>query len=942
MDEVPTFDLPISLTANGERCLRSHLSVAWNQVTSWLQCRSSYASLRVWKIGNRAILKHLLLICVFVFLPSVCQPIGVASTVHAQEKPGSAQSESLVKQTRAGLVSGIRKLTPGDWGLMRSEIQNVSHQGKEVLSVVYFSSDTGVQYCRRVWIPPHSRRTVWIPVKVPEDIVDGKQGSEFANGEAFTSLIDQSGGAESVVRTDGRKLAKKTVFAVDTQKQITIQVTDPRKNAPLVVDGLTEDEIASQSFRAMRVANSLSEAVPNLSDRRVPIIPATLDPADQIIVRGNRLAEDAPGRTALRQWVQKGGRLWLMLDTMDEKTVQLILGDLNPVSYIDDVSLVDFRNQLSDAMLEEIKSISTSKPELPAQQQHELPIRFIRTIVEDVDVLMSIDGWPSVFTQDFGRGKILFTTVGVRALCEPKVIADDEKELFQIVYSPRPELKTIAQILLSKPEESVVDESTFTSLVQENVGYRVPGRTLILLILSAFCIALLLVGMTLAKANRLGQLIWVAPLIALLATLPLVAMGMASNNSVPATVVQTQFVESSPAGDDVYVTGLAGVFNTDQSNRLLASNSTSIYVPDRTGINSTWRMVWNDLDQVTWENVSIPSGLRLVPMESTLHAVEPIRANGTFDSAGFVGSIEGPLTNLRDGLVASSTHVSLAIDLPNSKEQNRLAGPIKNSLAPGQYTSAGILRDEQVRHQEIYRKMMDFQLTSGLAQQSKQVSLADRVEGKLDSSVSKVRTTKFPNKPSILVWADPLELGFEFNSEAKQTGDALIVAPIELHRPNPNETIRIPSVFLPYKSVIGGGSDGKSTAFDERTGTWLKRSRGTAVTLRFQLPQSVLPFKASQANLKIKLTAALRSINIKAGNKNALTDVAQINGETGIVECTFKDPSALQIDENGGLHIRLQVGEVSSTEQGQKIVQNVDWKIDYVELQLDGKYTPEE
>ncbi|MFT5303897.1 MAG: hypothetical protein ACI814_004719, partial [Mariniblastus sp.] len=636
------------------------------------------------------------------------------NSLSAQQDQQPQEKKLDVSHVRAGLPGGIRKFSPGHWGLMKSEVANPSKEAKEALSVIYFDVDPGIQFGRRIWVPPNSSRTTWIPVLIPKNIIsEENRRGEFITATANVMLLDQSGEMERVLRPEGRQLANKSFFSVDTEKPITIQIADATIDETPVAYDLSEDEIASHMLKSMRFSRGYGDTIPNLSDDRAPIVPALFESADQIVIRGNRLANDAPGRTAIRQWVQNGGRLWMMLDTMDEQTCRRLLGDAFKVEYVDRVGLIKFQSKfISPRSLKanKGKKIGSSSSLESRLQEHEYPVQFVRTIVDDCEVVATINGWPSIFKMNLGQGSILFTTIGARAFVRERAASENPRGMEKALFLPRTELKSIGYVLYAKEISPVVSMSIFAPLVERSIGYQVPGRRLILVILGAFCLGLMLIGFWLAKYNRLGQLIWVAPVSALAATVPLVAMGMASKHAIPPTVVEAQFIETTHAGDDLYVRGLAGVFHNEAGDRPFLSKSASLFLPDRTGIKDTWRMVWKDLDNWQWENVSMPSGLRLVPYTTTIHSADPMRVYGTFGPAGFVGNLESSLTNVKDVIVASSTHVSLGIEL----DADTLSGPTENSLAPGQYTAESLLDDDQIQHQEIYRSMMDFDLAERL------------------------------------------------------------------------------------------------------------------------------------------------------------------------------------------------------------------------------------
>ena len=381
-------------------------------------------------------------------------------------------------------------MTPGHWGVMKTTVSNPSDQDREALSIVYFDADPGLQFGRRVWLPANSRRAVWIPVLIPENIIpeniipeniipDEQQRGEYVTAIANVMLLDESGDKERILTPDWRQLAIRSNFFVDkTGEPITVQITGESNSPAPVVGGFSEDQISGETFRTMRIFLGLGNSVPELIDPRVPIVPALLESADQLIVRGNRLATDAPGRTAIRQWVQKGGRLWIMLDSVEEETCQRLLGDACDFEYVDRVGLVNFQSKFSEGLSGPQNStrFDLRSSNDGGIQEHEHPVEFVRVIVDDCETIATIDGWPSIFKKDFGQGTILFTTVGPRAFSRERQSGEYPRGMEGAVLLPRPELEIVAGVLFAKRNVSVVAGSKLEPLIERGIGYQVPGR----------------------------------------------------------------------------------------------------------------------------------------------------------------------------------------------------------------------------------------------------------------------------------------------------------------------------------------------------------------------------------------------------------------------------------------------------------------------------------
>ena len=72
----------------------------------------------------------------------------------------------------------------------------------------------------------------------------------------------------------------------------------------------------------------MSEHVGEISGRFLPPSQEAFDGIDHFVLAGNRLAQDPAGARAVRQWVERGGTLWVMLDLVDPETVAPIFGSV--------------------------------------------------------------------------------------------------------------------------------------------------------------------------------------------------------------------------------------------------------------------------------------------------------------------------------------------------------------------------------------------------------------------------------------------------------------------------------------------------------------------------------------------------------------------------------------------------------------------------------------
>ena len=189
------------------------------------------------------------------------------------------------------------------------------------------------------------------------------------------------------------------------------------------------------------------------------------------------------------------------------------------------------------------------------------------------------------------------------------------------------------------------------------------------------------------------------------------------------------------------------------------------------------------------------------------------------------------------------------------------------------------------------------------------------------------------------------------------------MVPLEVRRTPPATNFQVPSTFL---EVEVSQSQGKSSAYNRRTGQWVKGLTVASETpLRFQLPAQVLPCELSSATLTIRINAPSRELQLKsyAGSDGKLLRI--FRSPTGVIPIELK-AADLRLDESGGVTLGIAVGPtgVFSAEDAtagvdagadsgllpstiptsnvptSTVRENNPWQIDYVRLTVAGRTLP--
>ena len=301
---------------------------------------------------------------------AVCGWLLLAVRVRSEEIQGRV-GHSIV------LVSpfGVDAYVPNKWGSLNVQLVNPTNEPLELLSTTYFEEEPTLQFGRRVWIPPRSRIEVWHPILVPQVSADVTQFN-------LRSLVmDAREAREVLIRSDSGYLQHEAILrrTVDTPVTGLIDTHDESQSE--------ESEAAYELLIAARLQADLNRQIKLLSDRMLPTGEESLQALDQLVIADSRIANDGAGLSAIRRWLFGGGRVWVMLDRVDPRVLESLLGDEFTGEVVGRVGLTTVRMESTDALGRERWT-----------QEYERPVEFVRMVVSDVDVAYSIDGWPAAFS----------------------------------------------------------------------------------------------------------------------------------------------------------------------------------------------------------------------------------------------------------------------------------------------------------------------------------------------------------------------------------------------------------------------------------------------------------------------------------------------------------------------------------------------------------------
>ncbi len=323
-----------------------------------------------------------------------------------------------------------------------------------------------------------------------------------------------------------------------------------------------------------------------------------------------------------------------------------------------------------------------------------------------------------------------------------------------------------------------------------------------------------------------------------------------------------------------------------------------------------WRVEWSGIDEWAAEGVDLPR-VRIATNRTHLEFEQPLRATATFDENGLTGRLNLPLElSVEDVLVGGAARVTQSV--AHGSDGTFTAGD--SVLPPGEYLSSSLLDNEQSRRQSVYRDVFRVKGRQRLALQS----------------------------PHLLFWSQPLLPGSGQTAVRDEAGSSLFLIPLELQRPQEGSEILIPGSFLKYEAVSMTKSGGTPSYFNNRLAEWTQARKGSRILLRFQIPPEVLPLTPTSATLTIKLAAGSRKVTIQHGLPVKLTESGMLDSPVGTFDVSLKSDGGVVLDERGGLHVLLEVGDVETGDDaasakdagGLSEVKDEYWKVDWMSLAL--------
>lgn len=849
--------------------------------------------------------------------PSHCPSLTLAFAVGcmlaaiAGSADVSAQTAAEPRALQTSVSSvGIGRYERGMWSSLAVNASNASDEEVEAVVSVFLENDSRTQFTRRLWLAPHSIRKTWLPMRTPETVPVGQKVLHISD----LNVVESEGSAV-LSRREGEQLISESLLILDTAQLHTGMISERVLPGQAEEHSPAEDD-AYETAVEVRMLHDGDRKIMGLTDFFLPPYPEAYDVLDQLIICSDRITIDSGGIAAVRSWIARGGRAWIMLDLVSLDAVRSLLGNACPCEFVDRVELTEFTIETPGAMAAGGQSAETWIAEDP--------VELVRVVTDSADIYSTIDGWPASFSVPFGNGHVLFTTLSARGWRHQHDVFAEQTVPRRPVHGPTNALRYLASEFNSQTIRGLELGDELKPILSEQLGYRVPARSIAGLILGLNCAVIVVAGVWLARRERLERIAWVIPAATALAAITLVTIGSANTSRIPATSATFRLANVSSETNEIHAETFAAFYSPETAALSLQVDLAGVVAPDMEDlVGVAKRAVWDDNNRGRWEQVDVASGsVRFARARESRVLEHPLRARATFGPNGLEGRIVGvgQIGTPADAIIAVPPSPNSSVTIDGSGTFRAGANDL---LSATEFLGGTMLSDEQQRRQTIYRKI--------LAPQHEQI---------------------YPQRATLFVWGDSYSLGLTAPDVFHPTGATLYAVPLDIGRTLPKQRFLIPPTFI-YQTNAAN-EHGASAVYNPRTGSWLKNATlPTQSFFGFELPRQVVPCEVRRAEITLKIHAPSRTVELLGSKEGQQVILTTLESPSGVLTFTISDPQLLEIDASGALQFGVTVSannampaapsardpslDSDGSYKTDDAFDNSTWQIDYLRLQVTGE-----
>ncbi len=768
------------------------------------------------------------------------------------------------------------RLQPGGWCVVSATVMNTSERPLTARTVATLSGFPDIQNARTLTIFPKSTESFDLYVQVPK-VVELETTKELE-----VSLYQVNNDGEVLLDVKGVPMRNTLRLQVEQSlnRSFTSLNNEPFEQFPWewpFKEPYHNYEIVVSS----RVLSGNNRSTVGYENLLVPLTRMDWKDVGLMTISDTRFFEDATSVEALNQFINDGGRAWIMLDKIPCHLIQPLLGLGNSCEEVDQVEMNRFSVKSHSA------AVSFAEDELLVDKDD--PVVFKRVAQVGGIVTHSIDGWPAAISMKIGYGEVLLTTLASAGWLRPGSESDD------------PQLSTSFRMApWGLPFALEVHESRLAQPIPESVGYPlelvgnpVLPRTLVGLILLGFIVVLVGAGVVFLRLGELSRLGYVAPLLSAVAGGGLLLGSTWIRRDIPETLSRLQLIQVTQDGRTAMVREQSAVHLDASVAMKLVGNVDGYVITDPTLQSGIKRFDVGDIQNWELSNIAWPPGSWRYQTTQLIETPR-LKATGTLDEAGLTINLPSELPTIEDPVIGFAPGVPMIgkLDGQSVTADGRL-------MAEGdRWIDGTLISDEQRRRIDVYQ-----QFFSG----------DDR---------------HLPPRNTLFGWSTPWDGARWDYNELTEVGSSLVGIPLRLLRPPVGKTILVPAGLIQLRK--DSREAGQTSAYNAKSGKWsTDLSLGIDAHLQFVLPPEVLPFQARELNLELNIKAPHRIVRLVCRSANGEPiEIVALDGPSVPWKGTITDPSILADALDGAVDITLEISERTDIAPGESSSSHVTWAID--------------
>ncbi|GIW99195.1 MAG: hypothetical protein KatS3mg111_2528 [Pirellulaceae bacterium] len=782
---------------------------------------------------------------------------------------------------------------PGGTLVLRATVSNYSTSTEEGMLVATVDGVTHLQSGRRFALPPRSLEHLPIYIQVPRSVA-GKD-----KVEVHVMLMVERDGREVIQDQLGQPAEHRLTLDVARKPSMAALMLDPEP--PHQMDWQWPPAPAHWSFELViggRIDAGGNRLTASFDHGQYPLNQEDWKAVDLMVISQADAFRDAALIDALKSFVARGGRLWIMLDAVPCADVRPLLGVGQSIEEIDTTEINSGVVELFHSPVELAPTDRTI--------DSDVPLRLVRVVQTGGRVTHTLDGWPLAIWMPQGHGEILFTTLEPRAWIEPRPQDPANIDVYQQSQFTTPAWSRPLALEINTAAGELPTYREFDYAVQ-SIGNPVVPRRWIAVGLIGFCGIIAALSVVAWRGGATSLMLGGAPVTAVIVSGIFLVAAQRLRHDIEPGVARLQLVQVTDDGSRAIVSEQGALYLDRQSSSALHFDEDGQARPTEPLAAGVRRFEVIDFQRWRLTSSEWPAGIGLYRSDYRLPWLDGT-AVAHLDRDGLHLQLPPQLGPLEDVLLA------YAIGQPMVCQQGR---DVREVTCDGRLPATGdrwiadaLLSNEQLRRIDVYKRFF--------------APLEHRR----------------PLQRYLFGWTALTAVRPQWTDSLQERGAALVAIPVQLVRPPAGRQVYVPAGLVQLRT--DETAIGQTATYDNETGRWASElTLRTQARMQFELPSQLVPFDAERLELELDMRAPHRRVGLHVVRPSGdWYPIVQLDSPSLPWRGNLEAPEVLEAVRDGKLRIVLEVSERMDVANPNQAANVVTWEVRRLALAVRGKVAP--